>query len=98
MLSRGLICPIYTTGDRTIPGNYRGITLLNVMGKLFTSVLENRLMMWAEEIKCLSEGQFGFRPGRRTTDHLFILSTLIEKTKHEGRTLLYLFCGYTSSF
>ena len=37
-LSVGLICPIYKAGEKE-PNYYRGITLLNCIGKLFTSIL-----------------------------------------------------------
>ena len=43
------------------PGNYRGITLLNVVGKLFNKVLNYRLLQWLEEHNKLSESQAGFQ-------------------------------------
>ena len=48
-------------GDQDNPNNYRGITLLNVVGKLFHKVLNYRLLYWLEEHKKLSESQAGFR-------------------------------------
>ena len=41
--STGIICPIHKSGPRDDPNNYRGITLLNVMGKLFTAILCDRI-------------------------------------------------------
>jgi hypothetical protein len=41
--SEGIICPILKKGDRTLRNNYRGITLLNVMYKVFAILLYNRL-------------------------------------------------------
>ena len=40
----GLICPIYKNKrQRNDPDNYRGITLLSCIGKLFTCCLNHRL-------------------------------------------------------
>ena len=39
-----MIIPIFKNkGESTNPDNYRGITLLSCLGKLFTSVLNNRI-------------------------------------------------------
>jgi hypothetical protein len=43
------------------PGNYRGISLVSYMGKLFTSLLNNRLTKWSENSSVLTDAQFGFR-------------------------------------
>ena len=41
-----MIVSLFKKGDREDPGNYRGITLLNVVGKLFNKVLNYRLLKW----------------------------------------------------
>ena len=58
--SEGIICPIYKAGERTDPRNYRGITLLNCIAKIFTSILHTRLSEWAEDNNVIPEEQFGF--------------------------------------
>ena len=40
----GLIVNLFMKGDREDPGNYGGITLLSVVGKVFCKVLNNRLV------------------------------------------------------
>ena len=39
----GIITPIYKSGNKQDPGNYRGICINSCLGKLFTSVLNTRL-------------------------------------------------------
>ena len=46
------------------PGNYRGITLLSVVGKVFCKVVNNRLVQYLDCGGKLHEGQAGFRVGR----------------------------------
>ena len=59
--SFGIIIPINKKGDKANSDNYRGITLLSCFGKLFTSVLHNRLYKFLEQNELLSEVQAGFR-------------------------------------
>ena len=78
--SIGLICPIFKGGtneDKLDPMKYRGITLLSVVGKLFTCVLKNRLEKFCETNNLLAEEQAGFRGTRSTVDHIFTLHELI---------------------
>ena len=77
--SEGFIAPIFKKGDIKNVENYRGITLLSVVGKLFTSFLNNRLNDWAENYNVYIEAQAGFRKGMGTTDNIFILHGLISQ-------------------
>jgi hypothetical protein len=58
--ARGVICPIYKDGDPREPLNYRGITLLSIVGKVFSQILNNRLINWSEKNDILAEEQAGF--------------------------------------
>ena len=73
---RGLIYPLHKNGDRQDPNNYRGITLLSVVGKVFAAVINKRLSLWCEHNNKLAEEQAGFRPQRSTIDQLFIYTRL----------------------
>ena len=39
----GLIVNLFKKGDKEDPGNYRGITLLSVVGKVFCKIVNDRL-------------------------------------------------------
>ena len=57
----GLIVNLFKKGDKEVPGNYRGITLLSVVGKVFCKILNNRLVERLDKGRLLHEGQAGFR-------------------------------------
>ena len=74
-----LICPIYKNErQRNDLDNYRVITLLSCIGKLFTSCLNHRLCRCIERQQIIGNEQAGFRSGHSTTDHIFALHTLID--------------------
>ena len=82
-----IITPIHKKGPKTDPKNYRGISLLCTMGKVFTKNLNNRLTIWAEQNGKIDESQGAYRTGRSTVDHIFSLYAIIQKylSKRRGR-------------
>ena len=68
-----ILIPIPKKGDLSKCDNWRGIALLEVVGKLMARVLQDRLQQLAEEE--LPETQCGFR-----TDMMFTLRQLMEKS------------------
>jgi len=70
----GLICPIYKrTGDETELDNYRPITLLSIVSKLFELLMNIRFTEWSEKNRTLCDEQGGFRTKRGCADQLFLL-------------------------
>ena len=97
--STGCIHPIYKNkGDRENPANYRPITILSCLGKLFTAVLNSRLNNYLEESYLLKENQAGFRKQYSTLDHIFSLHTLIEILKASKQKLFCCFIDFSSAF
>ena len=94
----GEIVPIFKKGEKDKPENYRGITLLSCMGKLFTSILNNRINVWAERNNYFCENQFGFRQQRATTDCLFILHSVIELLINHSKPLYCAFVDLERAF
>jgi hypothetical protein len=66
--------------------NYRGITLLSTVGKVFVTILERRLSRWCEQKKVIVQEQAGFRPGRTTVNHIFTLAEIIQRRKKEKKS------------
>ena len=68
-----VIVSLHKKGDAEDPGNYRGITLLNVVGKLFCKILNNHLVTRLETERALHEGQAGFRENRSCVETFSLL-------------------------
>ena len=69
-------------GDIQECNNYRGIKLLTHTFKIWERVLGRRV----RECTDIHESQFGFMPGRSTTDAIFILKQTIEQYREGRRT------------
>nr|VZI31082.1 unnamed protein product [Spirometra erinaceieuropaei] len=84
-------------GNRQVCDNHRGISLLNIGGKIFARILLNRRNNHLEQ-GLLPESQCGFRRHRGTTDMIFAARQLQEKCQ-EMRTHLYsTFVDLTKAF
>ena len=49
----------FKKGDINSPDNYRGISLLNVSGKLYSYILNKRLTTWLEDNRLIMKHRLG---------------------------------------
>ena len=70
---------IFKKGDASLPSNYRPISLLPILYKLFSCMLCNRVQ--ATIIGEQSADQAAYRPGFSTEDHLLAVTLLWESAK-----------------
>lgn len=82
---------IHKKGDKNNPSNYRCISLVNSITKIFTQILYDRLTQWAEESRVLPEFQSGFRRNRGCRDNVFILNSIIQIKLSQPKRNLYAF-------
>ena len=95
----GIIQPIYKNkGSTSDPDNYRGITLLSCLGKLFTACINSRLTTFLNASGTLGDEQAGFRQGYSTIDHVFVLHTLIELYLFSKKKVYCAFIDYKKAF
>jgi hypothetical protein len=87
--SEGVITLIHKSGPKELLANYRQITVLPSMAKLFEMVLYRRLESWLEGRGLLREEQGGFRPDRRCQDQSLVLhETLYVRRERKESTFV----------
>ena len=94
----GVITPIHKSGSRSVLDNYRGITVSSCLSKVFTGVLNDRLSTFLTNNKIISDNQIGFRPKFRTSDHIFVLSSIIKEFKRRHRPLYACFIDLSKAY
>ena len=95
---KGFIIPIFKNGDPMYPNNYRGITILNALSKLFNTIMNNRLKSYILKHRLVDQKQIGFKKGARTSDHMFVLKTLIDKYTTKNGQLYTCFVDFKKAF
>ncbi|KAK2185986.1 hypothetical protein NP493_215g04017 [Ridgeia piscesae] len=91
------VVTIYKKGDRTDCGNFRGISLLSISGRIFARILLNRLSTHITP-EVVPETQCGFRGNRSTVDMIFCLRQLQEKCIEQDRPLYMVFVDFSKAF
>ena len=93
-----VIKPIFKASDETHPSNYRGITLLSCLGKLFSNFINPRLTLFVDNNNIKRSEQAGFRAGFSTTDHMFAIKTLIDLYNHKRKKIFCCVVDYSKAF
>ena len=96
--SQSLILPLYKKGDVNDPGNYRGISLIDISSKIYGNIINRRLQNWVDENNLTGEFQAGFKSGYSTIDHMFTLMACVQKQLCLHRKLYVAFIDFQKAF
>ena len=92
---RSALIPIYKNkGDAQSYGNYRRIKVMSHTLKVWERIIEARLRDRVE----ISKQQYGFMPGKGTTDAMFALRILMEKYREGQRQLHCVFVNLEKAY
>ena len=79
----GVIIPILKGGDVDDPKNYHGVTFDNIVSKLYSQILLNRLTKWSNLYSKIIDNQLGFQgfpKNKSKIDYIFFLHSIILKS------------------
>jgi len=80
------------------PNNFRPITLLDIMGKIYERLLLTRLTWKSETKNWLHRNQHGFRPGRSTDSALLQIKSTITNSLSNKNDVLLISLDISSAF
>ncbi|XP_014786804.1 uncharacterized protein LOC106881092 [Octopus bimaculoides] len=90
-----VIVTIFKKGDRSLCGNYRGISLLSIAGKIIARFL---LRLQAVTESVFPESQCGFRRSSGTIDMIFCARQIQEKSQEQQTPVFFIFYDLENAF
>lgn len=95
---KSIIFPLHKKGPVNCVENYRGISFMNSIAKIFCGIVLKRLEKWVEENKLISDFQAGFRRNYSTHDQIFTIATIIKSFLSRKRKVYAFFIDFKAAF
>ena len=92
------VIPLFKKGDNTLITNYRPISLLSLLNKIFEKLLYHRLYKFLHKHNVLYKYQFGFRKGYSTTMALIEILNNIKIAIDNNKFVCGIFLDLTKAF
>ena len=97
-LKSALVVPIYKKGKHNNLSNYRPISLLPLISKIFERCLYNRLVSFISKFNLLTTQQFGFQKKKCTLDAIVCLTEKIYQSLNQKNYNVNVFIDYRKAF
>ena len=91
-----ILIPVPKKGNLRCCDNWRGISLLEVVGKVVAKLIQIRLQQLAERV--LPESQCGFRKGRGCNDMIFTVRQMSEKAVEHRVKQFFIFVDLRKAY
>ena len=97
---KSLITPVPKGKDKdpNVPLNYRGIRLISCVSKVYSGILNKRIVSYLDENNCIVEEQNDFRPGRSCEEHAFTLHSIVQTRLYENKDTFVAFIDMCKAF
>ena len=98
LLKKAKVIPLHKGGDSTICSNYRPISILHILSKIFEKAAHIQLVKYLESNNILCNEQFGFRRNCTTTNATMQLLTYLYRELDNGNYVFSLFIDFKKAF
>ena len=82
-----IVVPIFKSGKRTDPNNYRPISLTPIIAKIFESIFYDSLVTHIEDNRLFTDVQHGFRRNRSTSSNMLQFWNDVTSYANDGREI-----------
>ena len=97
-LKSARVTPLYKKGDTSNPNNYRPISVLTSINKIFERLLFSRLNGFTQHFNITAKRQYGFTPNCGIMDAFFDLLSSIRLALNYKKFCLITFCDFSKAF
>ena len=97
-LKHANIIPIFKKGSRMVISNYRPISLLSNLNKIFEKIIYKRMYSFLDKYNILFDYQFGFRSNHSTNHALISITEKIRASLDEDKVACGIFIDLQKAF
>ena len=94
----GIISAIFKKGNRSLPSNYRAITLTSVVCKLLEKIITNKIHKHLQENMLEDKKQHGFTPKRSTVSNLIEALNIWTEALSHGLPVDIIYLDFEKAF
>jgi len=98
VLKAATIIPIHKSGDTTCVNNFRPISMLPILAKIFEKLMLKRLLSFIKRKNLIADNQFGFRKNSSTADALLEFLNVASNSLSSKCAFISVFLDFTKAF
>ena len=92
------VIPIFKSGSTTDVNNYRPISILPILSKIFEKIVHHQLYNYLNHFKFLNSDQYGFRKKLSTSNAIINMMQYIYDNLDQGNTVISIFLDFSKAF
>ena len=92
------VIPIFKSGDHETFNNYRPVSILCTISKVFEKIMYSRLLNYLDHYKILFSYQFGFRKSHSTYMAFMVLIDKLTRALDDGKFVVGILLDFSKAF